>query len=85
MFIKYCVFSKVFKIYSALWPLSVSLGVMCVHNGRSNISAAAELSEFRKISTLNELPVGLVLFDDSEPRFAWAGRRRVGSNHAILN
>ena len=51
-----------FKIYSGLWPLLVSLGVsvctvaevdnLTVHNGRSNTSAkAAELAEFRKITT----------------------------------
>ena len=52
VFIKYCVFFEDFKIYSGLWPLSVSLRVsVCVHNGRSNTSAAAELAEFRKITT----------------------------------
>ena len=48
VFIKYCVFFEDFKIYSGLWPLSVSVSV---HNGRSNTSAAAELAEFRKITT----------------------------------
>ena len=30
---------------------------VCVHNGRSNTSAAAELAEFRKITAFNEHPV----------------------------
>ena len=50
VFIKYCVFRK-FEIYSGLWPFSVSPVSVCVHNGRSNTSAAAELAEFRKIIT----------------------------------
>ena len=40
------------QIYSGLWPLSVSHSLsVCVHNGMSNTSAAAELAEFRKITT----------------------------------
>ena len=41
-------FFEDFKLYSGLWPLSVSV---CVHYGRSNTSAAAELAEVRKITT----------------------------------
>ena len=49
--IKYCVYED-FKIYSGLWPLSVSPSVsVCVHNGRENTSPTAELAEFRKITT----------------------------------
>ena len=52
VFIKYCVF-EYSKIYSGLWPLSVSPTVsVCVHNGSSNTSTAAELAEFRKITTI---------------------------------
>ena len=43
------VFCEIFKIYSGLWPLSVSVSV---HNGRSNNSAgAADIPEIRKITT----------------------------------
>ena len=49
VFIKYCVLSEILKYVpdSGLYrfPLSVSV---CVHNGRSNTSAAAELAELRK-------------------------------------
>ena len=46
VFIKYCVFSELFKIFC--FP-SVSV---CVHTpGRKKTSAAAELAEFRKITT----------------------------------
>ena len=46
-----------FEIYSGLWPLWVSPWcqcVLCVHNGGSNTSIAAELAEFRKITTYKE-------------------------------
>ena len=53
VFIKYYVFSKIL-IYIPDSGLSrFSLGSVCVHNGRSNTAdagAAAELSEFRKIT-----------------------------------
>ena len=46
VFIKYCVFSEDFKIYSGLLLFSVSLGVsVCTHT-----RAAAELAEFRTIT-----------------------------------
>ena len=52
VFIKYCVLSEILKYVpdSGLYrfPLSVSV---CVHNGRSNTSTAAELAEFRKITS----------------------------------
>ena len=48
VFIKYFVFSKILKyILDSVLSVSVS-----VHNGISNTSAAAELAEFRKITTL---------------------------------
>jgi len=41
------VFSRRFKIYSGLWPLSVFPSVsVCVQNDRSNTSSATELAEF---------------------------------------
>ena len=48
VFIKYCVISKILKYIPDSGFPSVSV---CVHNGRSNTSAAAELAEFRKITT----------------------------------
>ena len=65
MFIKYCVFSKILKyILDSYFPLlSVS-----VRNDRLNTSAAAELVEYRKITTFltkntifNEHPVYALL------------------------
>ena len=44
-------FFEDFKIYSVLWPLSVSV---FVHNGRSKTVAAAEMLEFKKITTFKE-------------------------------
>ena len=41
-------FFEDFKIYSGLGFPSV---LVCVHSGRSNTSTAAELAEFRKITT----------------------------------
>ena len=46
--IKYCVIYKIFKYIQDSGFPSMSV---CVHNGRSNTSAAAELAEFRKITT----------------------------------
>ena len=42
-------FFEDFKIYSGLCALSVS--PRCFYNGKSNTSAAAELAEFREITT----------------------------------
>ena len=66
MFIQFCgFFFKDFKIYSGLWPLSVSPWCQCVgvHNGRSNASAAenfqsSEKSQYIKKNTIfNEHPL----------------------------
>ena len=52
VFIKLLCFFKDFKIFSVLWPLSVSPRCLyTTHNGRSNTGAAAELAEFRKSTT----------------------------------
>ena len=52
VFIKYCVFFQDFKIYSRLWPLSVSPRCQCVYTMAGQTPAlAAELAEFRKIKT----------------------------------
>ena len=52
VFIKYCVFSKILKyIPDSLAALGFPAVSVSVHNGRSNTSAAAELAEFRKITT----------------------------------
>ena len=52
VFIKYCVFFQDFEIYSRLCvsvcTLDFTLGPP---DGRSNTSAAAELAEFRKVTT----------------------------------
>ena len=52
VFIKYCVISKILKYIPdsvlSRFPLGASV---CVHNGGSNTSAAAELAEFRKVTT----------------------------------
>ena len=51
-FIKYCVFSKISNIFrSLLASLGFPSVSVCVHNGRSNTSTAAELSELRNITT----------------------------------
>jgi len=63
VFIKYCAFSKDFRIFRTLTFLCFPLVSVCVHTpGRKNTGAAAELAEFRKITTgkntiFNEHPV----------------------------
>ena len=52
VFIKYCVFSKIFKYILDSGLSRFSLGVsVCTQYGRANISATAELAEFRKTTT----------------------------------
>ena len=66
MFIKYCVFLRISKYISdsglSRFPLGVSV---CIHNGRSNTSSAAELAEFRKITNFGHvdpnLDIGVLL------------------------
>ena len=56
VFIKYCVFPKILRyiLDSGLYRFPFRVSV-CVHNGRSNTSAAAaKLAEFRKITTFME-------------------------------
>ena len=50
--IKYCVFLKMLKYIpdSGIYRFTLDVSE-CIHNGRSNTSAAAELAEFRKITT----------------------------------
>ena len=50
-------FSKILKYIPDFGLSRFPLGSVCVHNGRSNTSAAAELAEFRKITTFNEHPI----------------------------
>ena len=45
--IRYCVFSKILNIFRTLASLGFPSVSVCEHNGRS----AAELAEFRKITT----------------------------------
>ena len=55
VFIKYCAISKTLKYIPNSGLSQLPLGVsVCVHNGRSNTSAIAELAEFEKITTFKE-------------------------------
>ena len=55
VFIKFCVFSKEFRIFRTLVFLCFPSVSVCVHIlGRENTSDAAELAEFRKSQHLKE-------------------------------
>ena len=55
VFIKYCVFSKDFKLFRTLAFICFPSWSVCVNiPGRKNTSAAAELAELRKITKLKD-------------------------------